>query len=120
MAASSLYVLHNLLTRRRDSAHQTPTLKSFFVYMPTTLALATSLLILLYISSTSNLFFINPHHLHFAHPKIGASLNHEKPTNSSPSSPSRFVDFTGIPRKDGGVGVAEDRSALELEMGSHG
>lgn len=120
MAASSLYVLHNLLTRRRDSAHQAPTLKSFFVYMPTTLALATSLLILLYISSTSNLFFINPHQLHFAHPKIGASLNHEKPTNSSPSSLSRFVDFTGIPIRDGGVGVAEDRSDLELGMGSHG
>ncbi|KAH6806206.1 hypothetical protein C2S53_011514 [Perilla frutescens var. hirtella] len=120
MAASSLYVLHNLLTRRRDSTYQTPTLKSFFFYMPTTLALATSLLILLYISSTSNLFFIHTSHIHLTHPKIGASLNHEKPNNSSPFSPPKFVDYTKISKRDGGVGVAEDRSGFRIEMGFHG
>lgn len=104
-AASSLYVLHSLLTRRRDSI---PALKSFFFYMPTTLALATSLLILLYISSTSNLFFIHPHHRHhhiplrLTHPKIGASLNF-----------SQFADFAEIRE-------AEDRSDFRLQLGLHG
>ncbi|XP_047976806.1 probable glycosyltransferase At5g03795 isoform X1 [Salvia hispanica] len=95
-AASSLYVLHSLLTRRRDSAHLPLPIKSFFFYMPTTLALATSLLILLYISSTSNLFFIHPH------PQIRASLNF------SQFPPLKFPDFT-IPQ-------AEDRSNFRLQL----
>ncbi|XP_057781189.1 probable glycosyltransferase At5g03795 isoform X2 [Salvia miltiorrhiza] len=113
-AASSLYVLHSLLTRRRDSAHPVPALKSFFFYMPTTLALATSLLILLYISSTSNLFFIHPHHIPLAHPKIGASLNF------SQFPPLKFADFAEIQTPDGAIREAEDRIDFRLQMGLHG
>ncbi|KAL8526917.1 hypothetical protein ACS0TY_015968 [Phlomoides rotata] len=92
MAASSLYVLHTLLTRRRDATVQTHTLKSLFFLMPTTLALATSLLILLYISSTSNVFFIHPPlHLQLTHPPTAVSLNHENPTGSSSYFPPKFV-----------------------------
>lgn len=103
MAASSLYVLHALLTRRRDSAHPTPAVKSFFFYMPTTLALATTLLILLYISSTSNIFIIHP----LTRPRIGGS-------------PLNFVNSSKIPTRGGGVGVAEDRRGVRIEMGIHG
>ncbi|KAL1545606.1 lactose synthase [Salvia divinorum] len=107
-AASSLYVLHSLLTRRRDSAHLSLPLKSFFFYMPSTLALATSLLILLYISSTSNLFFIHPH---LAHPEIGASLNF------SQSPPLKFTDFA---IRDRAIREAQDRSNFRLQMGLQG
>lgn len=123
MAASSLYLLHNFLTRRRDANDQTHTLKSFFFLMPTTLALATSFLILLYISSTSNLFFIHPHHLQLTHPAIGASINHEKPTNFFSFSPPKFVGFRKIPhfsKRDGGLGDAEDQSNFKHHMSSHG
>ncbi|KAK6131642.1 hypothetical protein DH2020_034656 [Rehmannia glutinosa] len=123
MATSSFDLLHNFLTRRRDANYHTRTLKSLFFLMPTTLALATSLFILLYISSTSNLFFIYPHHLQLTHPASGASINREKPTKFFSVSPPRIVGIRKIPRfskKDGFLEQGEAQSDFKLHMGSHG
>lgn len=66
-------------------------LRSFF-FIPTALALITSLCILFYISSTSNLF-INPYqtHVRLSYSRIGASIHqgssstqHPEPTSSTP------------------------------------
>ncbi|KAL3830162.1 hypothetical protein ACJIZ3_018964 [Penstemon smallii] len=125
MSTSSFYLLHHLLTRRRrDQNSQSPyTLKSLFFLMPTTLALATSLLILLYISSTSNLFSIHPHHLQLTHPSNSDSRNHEKPNKVSTFAPPNFVNFgeNGHFSERGGVlGKTEVQSAPKNHMVSHG
>lgn len=123
MAASSVYLFHNLLTRRRDRNNPTHTLKSLFFFMPTTLALATSLLILLYISSTSNLFFIHPHRLRLTHPPSGASINHDKPARVAPLSPPKFVDLLKTPpflERDGVLREGEEHNDFKPHMGSHG
>ncbi|KAL7137174.1 hypothetical protein ABFS83_10G074700 [Erythranthe nasuta] len=112
MAATSAYLLNNLLTRRRDRSNNTHALKPLFYFMPTTLALATTLLILLYISSTSNLFFIHPNHL----------KNHEIPNIPLSFSPPNFIGKIAnfSKREDGGVLTgAENWSNFELHVGSH-
>ncbi|XP_075502168.1 putative glycosyltransferase At5g03795 [Primulina tabacum] len=79
MATSSLFI-HTLLTRRRDPSTHVYGLKSLYFFMPATLALTTSLIILLYISSTSNLFFIHPQHLQISGSGDGDFLIRDKPT----------------------------------------
>ncbi|KAL0338751.1 UNVERIFIED_CONTAM: putative glycosyltransferase [Sesamum angustifolium] len=117
MAASSFYLLHNLLTRRRDPNYPSAALKSIFFFMPTTLALVTSLLILLYISSTSTLFL--PHHLHLTS-SASASVNNEKPTKVFSFFPPEVVRFRKVSRRDGVIGEAEDQSNFKLHTGSRG
>ncbi|KAL0308250.1 UNVERIFIED_CONTAM: putative glycosyltransferase [Sesamum radiatum] len=117
MAASSFYLLHNLLTRRRDPNYPSAALKSIFFFMPTTLALVTSLLILLYISSTSTLFL--PHHLHLTS-SASASVNNEKPTKVFSFFPPEVVRFRKVSRRDGVIGEAEDQSDFKLHTGSRG
>ncbi|KAG8376861.1 hypothetical protein BUALT_Bualt09G0107900 [Buddleja alternifolia] len=119
MAASSIYLLHSVLTRRRDQNLHFSSLKSLLFLMPTTLALATSLLILLYISSTSNFFFIHPHHLQLD----GASTNHQKPSKILSFSPPKFVGFSEIPNfsaRDGVIGETKDQNTFNFHMGSQG
>ncbi|KAK4382141.1 putative glycosyltransferase [Sesamum angolense] len=117
MAASSFYLLHNLLTRRRDPNYPSAALKSIFFFMPTTLALVTSLLILLYISSTSTVFL--PHHLHLTS-SASASVNNEKPTKVFSFFPPEVVRFREVSRRDGVIGEAEDQSNFKLHTGSRG
>ncbi|KAL0410237.1 UNVERIFIED_CONTAM: putative glycosyltransferase [Sesamum latifolium] len=117
MAASSFYLLHNLLTRRRDPNYHSTALKSIFFFMPTTLALATSLLILLYISSTSTLFL--PHHPQLTS-SASASVNNEKPTKVFSFFPPEVVRFRKISKRDGVLGEAEDQSNFKLHTGSRG
>ncbi|KAL0346931.1 UNVERIFIED_CONTAM: putative glycosyltransferase [Sesamum calycinum] len=117
MAASSFYLLHNLLTRRRDPNYPSAALKSIFFFMPTTLALVTSLLILLCISSTSTLFL--PHHLHLTS-SASASVNNEKPTKVFSFFPPEVVRFRKVSRRDGVIGEAEDQSDFKLHTGSRG
>ncbi|GER26986.1 exostosin-like [Striga asiatica] len=120
----SLDLLHNLLSRRRDSNHPAPTLKSVFFLMPTTLALASSLLILLYISSTSNLFFTHQHHsLHLTQPTNGTFINHEMPSVNISRNHSTFVtggEFSRISTVNGVPVGAEGQSDFRLQMGCHG
>ncbi|CAA0841455.1 Exostosin family protein [Striga hermonthica] len=106
-AAASLDLLHNLFTRRRDSSHPAPTLKSLFFLMPTTLALASSLLILLYISSTSNVFFFTHtrHSLHLTQPTNGAFMDHEMPSVHLSHNHSTFVSRGGLSRISTANGV---------------
>lgn len=77
--------------------------RSFF-FVPTTLALITSLIILFYISSTSNLFIDHPH-VQLTYSRIRASIHKKgsistqstEPTSSIPldtRSNSSIVDFT--------------------------
>ncbi|XP_011094176.1 probable glycosyltransferase At5g03795 [Sesamum indicum] len=117
MAASSFYLLHNLLTRRRDPNYPSAALKSIFFFMPTTLALATSLLIVLYISSTSTLFL--PHHLQLT-TSASASVNNEQPTKVFSFFPPEVVRFRKIWKRDGVLGETEDPSNFKLHTGSRG
>ncbi|KAL2456342.1 Exostosin family protein [Abeliophyllum distichum] len=120
--ASSFFLLHTILTRRRDSNTQSHTLKSFFFFMPTTLALATSFLILFYISSTSNLFFIHPHHLHITHHPIRPSIILENPPAISTFAPPEPVVTSTISdfAINGGVlGETEGQEKLKKRVAPH-
>ncbi|XP_073298104.1 probable glycosyltransferase At5g03795 [Primulina huaijiensis] len=97
MATSSLF-MHTLLTRRRDPSRHTYAVKSLYFFMPATLALTTSLIILLYISSTSNLFFIHPHQLHISSSGNGGVLIRDKPTKFFTFYSPESVGYSEIPR----------------------
>ncbi|XP_019196098.1 PREDICTED: probable glycosyltransferase At5g03795 [Ipomoea nil] len=83
---TQVLIMLNILTPRRDS--YSPRAFLFF-FLPTTLALLTSLFVLIYISFTSSFFFAPPHHFsHFSNAN-GPSLQllSDSPNHSVPESP---------------------------------
>lgn len=109
MATSSLFI-HTLLTRRRDPRTQAYGLKSLYFFMPATLALTTSLIILLYISSTSNLFFIHPHHLQISGFGDEGFLIRDEPTKVFAFYSPESVGYSEIHRlPERGIVLAETK-----------
>lgn len=91
--------------------------------MPAALALTTSLLILLYVSSTSNIFFVRPEHLQLSQRLKGSSASHEKPSKDLRFSTPETVDFRESPDSFERVGVVDefhDRDVSEANNGSQG
>lgn len=87
LMALSIFLLYSLSGRRVSDS-----LRSLF-FIPTALALTTSLFILFYISSTSNLFNPHPHRLHFLQNPNGVLYkihNLESPIESQRNSSLDF------------------------------
>lgn len=120
MTTSSVHLLHLLITRRREPLTHTHRLKLFFLLMPTTLALVTSLLVLLYIFSTSSIFLVHPvhHRLHLTYPTD--FVNREKPTKDFNLPPPKSVNSTQVPCFSCVLGRSEDQNAQKLHLGYNG
>ncbi|KAL8227120.1 hypothetical protein R6Q57_016952 [Mikania cordata] len=103
--ARSFFILYSLSRRRVSDS-----LRSMF-FIPTALALTTSLFILFYISSTSNIFTPHPHRqsrLQFLQNPNGVSSNIHDLQNPIESQPQSGINFDSSSRN---LGVLEDRGA---------
>ncbi|XP_016483868.1 putative glycosyltransferase At5g03795 isoform X1 [Nicotiana tabacum] len=106
MASTPLSIMLKILTHRRDS--NSP--QSFFFFIPTALALVTSLLILFYISFISK-FFTHSHqtHLTFTRSSDFSSFNStsHKPVN---------ISFLGSMQSFGTGGIGNVQSQRHMEL----